>query len=84
MSNKIKFEDIKEDLLKALKEKGPRLGINESVTIINGFISQPVHNEMTGAFIIGGPTIPMIAVVGDNSGRMYFFALRALLPEIEL
>ena len=43
-----------------------------------------MYKELTGAFVIGGPTIPMIAVVGNNSGRIYFFALKALLPDIEI
>lgn len=82
MSTTIKFEDVKSKLLKALEERGTSLGIKEGVTLVNGFISQPIMDEVKGAFVIGGPTIPMIAVVGNNSGRIYFFALKALLPDI--
>lgn len=83
MSTTIKFEDIKPKLLKAFEKRGASLDINEGVTLVNGFISQPIMKEVKGAFVIGGPTIPMIAVVGNNSGRIYFFALKALLPDID-
>ena len=80
----LKFSDYREKILEALKEKGPSLGIQESVTLIDGFINQPIYKELTGAFVIGGPTIPMVAVVGNKSGRIYFFALKALLPDLKI
>lgn len=84
MNNKpLKFSDHKQSILEALQEKGQSLGINESVNLIDGFINQPIYQEFSGNVIIGGPTIPMIAVVG-NSGRVYFFALKALLPNLEM
>ncbi len=78
----IKFSDYKEKLLKALNDTD-NTGIIEKVKLMEGFINQPVYNELTGSFIVGGPTIPMVALIGD-SGRIYFYALKALLPEIEL
>jgi len=84
MENKsLKFLEYKEKITKALNDKGTSLGIQEPVNLIDGFINQPIYNELTGSFVIGGPTIPMIAVVG-NSGRIYFFALKALLPDIKM
>jgi len=84
MENKsLKFSEYKEQIIKSLNDKGSSLGIQEPVKLIDGFINQPVYNELTDSFVIGGPTIPMIAVVG-NSGRIYFFALKALLPDIKM
>jgi len=84
MENKpLKFSEYKEQITKALNDKGNSLGIQEPVTLLDGFINQPIYNELTGSFVIGGPTIPMIAVVG-KSGRIYFFALKALLPDLKI
>ncbi|PIU37414.1 hypothetical protein COT02_01015 [Candidatus Roizmanbacteria bacterium CG07_land_8_20_14_0_80_34_15] len=84
MENKsLKFSEYKEQIVKALNDKGASLGIQEPVNLIDGFINQPIYNELTGSFVIGGPTIPMVAVVG-NSGRIYFFALKALFPDIKI
>lgn len=78
----IKFSDYKEKITKALTQKQPFLGISESVSLVDGFINQPIQQELSGNIVIGGPTIPMIAVVGNTSGRIYYFALKALLPDI--
>lgn len=85
MENKsLKFSEYKEQIINALNIKGGVLGIQEPVSLIDGFINQPIYNEFTGAFVIGGLAIPMVAVVGNNSGRIYFFALKALLPDLKL
>ena len=66
----IKFSEIKDELVKALNEKlqNNTLHISEKVTIIDGFVNQPLSMELSGAFVIGGPTVPLIMLVGDESG----------------
>lgn len=78
----IKFADIKQDLVKALEEKikSGKLKLPENVNLVDGFINQLITMELSNTFTLGGPSIPMILLVGD-SGQIYFFALKALLPE---
>jgi len=85
-SKTIKFETIKADLLRALNEKitSGNWHIIEKVTIIDGFVNQPLSMELSGSFVIGGPAIPMILLVGDDSGQIYYFALKAILPNIQI
>jgi len=80
----IKFSAIKTKLIEALNEKlkSDKLHIPEKVTIIDGFVNQPLSMELSGSFVIGGPAVPLIMLVGDDSGRIYYFALKAILPEI--
>ena len=59
----IKFSDYKQEIIKALNSRPSQLGIHEPTTLIDGFINQPLQNEFTGGLVIGGPAIPMIAVV---------------------
>jgi len=80
----IKFSEHKEAILKALNEKVGSHGIQEPTSLVTGFFNQPVYGVVSESVIIGGPTIPMGAVVGNNSGRVYFFALTALLPNLEM
>lgn len=80
----IKFSEIKQKIIDALNSRASELGIAEPITLIDGFINQPLQTEYTGGMIIGGPAVPMIAVVGNKSGRMYFFALKALLPDVSI
>jgi hypothetical protein len=79
----IKFSDYKQQIIDTLNAKEAQLGISEPITLIEGFINQPLQKEFTGGLVIGGPAIPMIAVVGNNSGRIYYFALKALIPDIK-
>lgn len=82
-SKKIKFTDIKQDLLAELNKRiaEGKLNLPEKVDIVDGFLNSPISMELSGDLIIGGPSIPMIMLVGQ-SGQIYFFALRALLPKI--
>ncbi len=80
----VRFSDIKTELVDALNEKlkSNKLHLSEKVTIIDGFVNQPLSTELSGSFVIGGPAVPMIMLVGDESGRIYYFALKAILPNI--
>ena len=53
-----------------------------SFQIIDGF-SNTVLQEKVGpkvGLVIGGTTVPCVLVLGHTSGRIYSFALLALLP----
>ena len=78
----IKFDEIKIELLEALNKKN--LHLPEKVTIVDGFVNQPLSMELSGSFIIGWPSVPMIMLVGVESGRIYYFALKAILPSIKI
>lgn len=79
----IKFSEIKDRIRTAIDSKSLFLGITEPVSLIDGFINSPISMELSGSFVIGGPTIPMIMLVGTQTGRIYFFALKALIPDLE-
>lgn len=79
---KIKFEDIKPDILSALQQKAKALG--EPVSLVDGFVSSQFNNELSDSVLLGGPTIPMVMLIGKESGRLYFYALKALLNNIEI
>jgi hypothetical protein len=80
--NKIAFVDIKHKILPILEQKTKTIG--ESVSLIDGFASSPFSTELSDSVLLGGPTIPMVMLVGNDSGRLYFFALKAILKDIEI
>jgi len=86
--NNVKFSDYKQRIIDALNSRNStsnsNLGITEPITLVDGFINQPLQSEFIGGLVLGGPAIPMIAVVGNNSGRIYYFSLKALLPDISI
>lgn len=81
-SKTIKFREIKDELIAAIKKKIPLLKLEEGVTLVDGFVNQPISMEISGSIIIGGTTVPMVMIVGNDTGRIYFFALKALMPTL--
>lgn len=82
----IKFSDIKSKIEKALEEKLKENPINNEsgFSLVEGFMISPAHSVLSKELIINSSTLPMVALVGDTSGRVYMFALKAILPEIEI
>lgn len=72
-------DEIRQKIIANLKVRD--LGIGEEVTLINGFINQPFNKKLSNDLVIGGPTIPMIILVGNTTGRVYLFALKAILND---
>lgn len=82
----IKFSDIKPQLQQILQEK-----LNEKIlpdeggfVLIEGFMALPIQSEISNNIVIGVPNIPTVGIVGNKSGRIYTFALKAILPNIEI
>lgn len=84
--NTVKFLDIKEKLQIALQEKLKQTPIvgEAGFTLIDGFMTLPLHGDISNNLIIGGPSIPVIGIVGNTSGRVYTFALKVILPDIQI
>jgi hypothetical protein len=84
---KIEFKDIKHELglkLNDLLKGGFISGEDDGFTMIEGILMQPIQNEISSSLMLCGPTVPSVAIVGNKSGRIYYFALKKLLPRIDL
>jgi hypothetical protein len=82
---KIEFKDIKPVLIIEIEK---RLIVENLIPddfiLIESFFNQPVQTELSGQYVIGGPTIPMVALIKKTSGQISFFALKALLPDLTI
>lgn len=83
------FQEQKQRIIKALEEHGavlpcPRCG-NNSFTLLDGYVNQPVQAELKDV-VIGGPSIPTIVVACDRCGFLIHHALGklGLLPREEV
>ncbi len=77
-----KFEDYKVPITDAIQEKlkqTPITGEN-GFTLIEGFIMETLKKDLSTNIVLGGPTtfIPLVAVVGKTTGRVYYFAVKTL------
>lgn len=84
--NPINFENLKIQIEKALESRLANGIINDpgGFILLDGFINIIYQKEIGNAFQIGGPTVPAVAIVGKTSGQIHTFALKVLLPHIEL
>jgi hypothetical protein len=82
--NKITFQDLREKIISSLNKKIEILGIQEGVTLVPRIINQPASIKLSNAIIIGGDTLPIVAVVGKETGLIYFFSLQSLIPEMDI
>ncbi|MHB1947059.1 MAG: hypothetical protein ACYCQI_02950 [Gammaproteobacteria bacterium] len=86
--NKVKglaFHSIKDDLKSAIIANLKKDNLDPSeFTLIENFINQPVQSELANNIVIGGSTIPMVAVLRTTTGQLLFYALKALLPDLKI
>lgn len=82
----VKFSEIKDKLQQELQKKlnTAQFPGEGGFTLIEGFMALPLYGEVSNNVIIGGPTLPIVGIVGNTSGRLYTFALKAILPEVEI
>lgn len=81
--NPLKFAELKPKIEQALNQRlalstGPK--DPQGFTLIDGFFTQPIQTELSANFTIGGPSITLVAIVGNSTGVTHYFALKALLP----
>ncbi len=85
MAEKKSFNDLRDEILRALAEKIKEVPNNEGgFTLIDGFGTIMLKNEISGDIVFGGPVVPTVMVVGNKTGLIYTFALKVLLPKFEM
>ncbi|MGH3055244.1 MAG: hypothetical protein ACRDL7_09740, partial [Gaiellaceae bacterium] len=69
-------------IMDALKERPFDLG--EPVTLFHGFREQVFEYTLSDYVKAAGMSVPMVMLVGARTGRIYYFALKALLPDKDI
>jgi hypothetical protein len=72
----IKFCEYNKKITKVIQEKLNENPICEEKDffLIQGFFNYPIQQEIAaGEILIDGITVPMVAIVGKKTGRIYFF-----------
>lgn len=80
------FEELKPKIQEAIENKLKKFPIQgeEGFILVDGFFMFPFQKEISGAFVIGGPSVPAVAIVGKTTGRIYYFALKVLIPDLDI
>lgn len=75
-------EDFKQMIIKRLRERNvrgacPMCG-NRNFTLVDGYLNRPLQTELTMGMVLGGPSIPTVAIACSNCGFISEHALGAL------
>lgn len=79
MKTKTKFDDMLDEIMEALDANKENLDIHEPVEVVYGFfnvLGSEIYEENN---VLGGITIPAVAMIGKKSSRIYLVSLKALL-----
>jgi hypothetical protein len=83
MSNSLKFASIKDEIENALKDKVKLLPVkNDEFALVEGFGQLPVLPDTH--YVMSHPFIPTVSIVNIQTGQIYTYALKAILPELEI
>lgn len=83
----IKFEDYKARITDKITQNVLSKNIiidPEGFILFDGFFNIPFQPILNGSINLGGPTIPAVAIIGNSTGLIHYFALKALVPDIEI
>jgi hypothetical protein len=89
MDKVYKFSELEEKIRSAIIEKQSKGVFSRNgdfnLVIQEGFIVLPIEREVgKGAAFLKTQYLPVVVVVGKESGLVYQFKLGDLLPEVEL
>jgi len=76
------FNTLLPRLTEVLKKLDSMPG-ESSVTLVKGFVHHTITQQMPNKFINPHEYMPTIAVIGNSTGRIYLFAVKALLRDLE-
>lgn len=79
------FADLKPRIIEAidkvLNQDPQEYTIENGFEILEGFISMPLQPDLVN-FNIGSTNVPTVGIIGKKTGKLYFFALGQLLPDV--
>lgn len=79
----MKYEQYKEEITNAIKEKMKLLTHNEEgFVVIKGFSEIDLDDSMPSERFFNKDSVPIVMVVGKTTGLIYTFSLKMLLPHL--
>jgi hypothetical protein len=84
--NEYSFEDLKEEILAKLNEfdKQGFFGKNKQLTVLDGFVYLTLQDKVGGGVQLGGRSLPVVVVYDNETGQVWQFSLKQLVPRVEL
>lgn len=80
------FEDIKHDLINALNNiyKNHDSEVQGKLVLLTGFVHIYFMNESEENLFKAHAMVPSIAIANQKTGQVFHYAVKALLPDLEI
>jgi hypothetical protein len=82
----VTFEENKKQIEDAINIRIKNGSIKDPLgfILLDGFFNMTYNKKIDNSIIVGGPSVPCVSVVGKSTGLIYTFALKVLLPNIQI
>lgn len=82
----INFEEYKQQIESAINGKlvGSSIIDPQGFILLDGFINMSINKQVGNSLVVGGPSMPCVAIVAKSTGIVHTFALKVLLPHIQM
>lgn len=82
IEKRTKFSTIQKKVNASIEAKWDKLGIHESVTLVDTFFYIHGNKEYSSSVLETDKYIPCVTLIGDETGRVYTFSLLFLVPDL--
>lgn len=84
--DQIIFEEYKKQIEDAINARIKEGYIKDPIgfILLDGFINFTYNKKLDNSIIVGGPSVPCVSVVGKATGLIHTFAVKVLLPNIQI
>ena len=76
------FQQHRQEITDAIGRVASNAGLNGELTLVEGLVFNDIQDNPRNIVIGGGKRIPLVAVVENSTGKVHYFALKVLLPNI--
>lgn len=76
------FQKHKDRIQAGLQRIAPQADLSGDLTLVDGLVFLDIQKNPNIVSIGGGPRIPMIVVIDNQTGRIHQFALKIVCPDI--
>lgn len=80
------FKELQVEILDSLEklDKKGFFGPNKKLTVMDGFVYLTLQDNVGKNFNLGGKSLPVVVVYDNETGQVWQFSLKQLVPRVEL
>jgi hypothetical protein len=78
------FQNNKIEIQKGLEGVAQKAGLSGDLTLVDGLVFLNIQTDPNVISLGGGPRIPMVVVIDNQTGKVHQFALKIICPNLTI